>query len=603
MTRAKLLIILALVFAVASCETAQKRKPLGAPPTQALAPQPLPLGAPPPILSYPQISKAVPAQSTAISNLIDRAEAAYTDGLNDYQSGNLEKAKQEFDQALSTLLESPYDINSDNRLSEEFNLLTDNINDVEMATLKNGSSLSQQYVPTPIESFAGLTFPVDPNVMQRVQQEMRSIHSDIPLVSNAVVSGAIAYLQSHARGYIENVLKRLGQYRPMISKVLRKQGLPQDLIYLAGPESAFNPYATSRKGAKGMWQLMSGTAALHGLKENRWVDERRDPLKSTQAAAAELKDLYQTFGDWYLALAAYDSGPLTVQRAIQRTGYADYWTLRQLHALPPETENYVPVFLATALIAKDPAAYGFDVKPDPALHVDRVPISAPTDLRLVAELIDVPVDELVQLNPGLKGWATPANDPGFELNLSAGTKDIFEQRIAKVPDSHRLWWRAHQVETGETLASVARHYHITTVALAEANHLEGDSTLTAGDHLVIPLAPTRSRLLERTSVHWVRRPYYYRVHRGDNLDLIADRFDVTTYQLRRWNHLRSSQLAAGHKLLVYRLVPVAYHQRSHRKVKHRHYARRRVLNAHNRGASRTLRSDAQDFASGASPAR
>jgi membrane-bound lytic murein transglycosylase D len=603
LTRAKLLIILALVLALASCETAQQRKPLGVPPAQALAPQPLPLVPPPPVLNNSPIPNAAAAEPTAISNLIDKAEAAYTEGLNDYQSGNMEKAKQEFDKALSTLLESAYDINSDNRLSEEFNLLTDNINDVEMATLKNGSSLSQQYVPTPIESFAGLTFPVDPNVMQRVQQEMRSIHSDIPLVSNAVVSGAIAYLQSHARGYIENVLKRLGQYRPMISKVLRKQGLPQDLIYLAGPESAFNPYATSRKGAKGMWQLMSGTAALHGLKENRWVDERRDPLKSTQAAAAELKDLYQTFGDWYLALAAYDSGPLTVQRAIQRTGYADYWTLRRLHALPPETENYVPVFLATALIAKDPAAYGFDVKPDPALQVDHVAISAPTDLRLVAELIDAPVDELVQLNPGLKGWATPANDPGFELNLPAGTKGIFEQRIASIPPSDRLWWRAHQVKAGETLVSVASHYHITTTALAEANHLERDSTLTAGAHLVIPLVPSRARLLERASLHWVRRPYYYRVHRGDNLDLIADRFDVTTYQLRRWNHLRNSRLATGRKLLVYRLVPVAYPHRSHRKVKRRHYARRRVLNAHHNGTSRTLRSEAENIASGPSPAR
>ncbi len=603
MTRAKLLIILALVLALASCETAQQRKQSGAPPAQALAPQPLPLSPPPPVLNNSPIPNAAAAEPTAISNLIDKAEAAYTEGLNDYQSGNMEKAKQEFDKALSTLLESPYDINSDNRLSEEFNLLTDNINDVEMATLKNGSSLSQQYVPTPIESFAGLTFPVDPNVMHRVQQEMRSIHSDIPLVSNAVVSGAIAYLQSHARGYIENVLKRLGQYRPMISRVLRKQGLPQDLIYLAGPESAFNPYATSRKGAKGMWQLMSSTAALHGLKENRWVDERRDPLKSTQAAAADLKSLYQMFGDWYLALAAYDSGPLTVQRAIQRTGYADYWTLRRLHALPPETENYVPVFLATALIAKDPAAYGFDVKPDPALHVDHVSISAPTDLRLVAELIDAPVDELVQLNPGLKGWATPADDPGFELNLPAGTKEIFEQRIASIPASDRLWWRAHQVEAGETLASVASHYHITTAALAEANHLERDSTLTAGAHLVIPLAPSRSRLLESASVRWVRRPYYYRVHHDDNLDLIADRFDVTTYQLRRWNHLRSSRLATGRKLLVYRLVPVAYHHRSHRKVKHRHYARRRVLNARHSGTSRTLRSEAENIASGSSPAR
>src|SRR5438552_8584067 len=197
----------------------------------------------------------------------------------------------------------------------------------------------------------------------------------------------------------------------MTSEELRKEGLPQDLIYLAAGESAFNPFALSHAGAKGIWQFMLGTGSLYGLKRNRWVDEREDPAKSTHAAARHLQELYQTFGDWYLAMAAYDSGPVTVQRAIERTGYADFWTLRKLHALPLETENYVPIFIATALIAKDPKTFGFDVAPDPPLKVDKLTVTGPTDLRLIAELIDHPVDDLVNLNPSLLRWTTPANDP------------------------------------------------------------------------------------------------------------------------------------------------------------------------------------------------
>ena len=208
------------------------------------------------------------------------------------------------------------------------------------------------------------------------------MQSDLPLVSNDYVDGVLTYFQNRARGYITIVLRRLGVYQPIISEALRKEGIPQDLIYLAAGESAFNPYALSRTGAKGIWQFMPGTGLLYGLKKDRWVDEREDPAKSTQAAAHHLKDLYQTFGDWFLAMAAYDSGPLTVQRAIERTGYADFWSLRRLHALPTETENYVPIFLAIALIAKDPKAYGFDVQPDPPLAADQVAVSVPTDLRL-----------------------------------------------------------------------------------------------------------------------------------------------------------------------------------------------------------------------------
>ncbi|MDE3198636.1 MAG: transglycosylase SLT domain-containing protein, partial [Acidobacteriota bacterium] len=458
------------------------------------------------------------------------------------------------------------------------------INQVEVEALHQGNSLSaHQFAQTPIESFSGLTFPVNPAVEARVQQEVRSVHLDIPLISNATVSGIIAYFQAHARGYITHVLEGLDEYGPMISAALKKEGLPHDLLYLPGPESAFNPHATSRKGAKGIWQLMRGTAALHGLKDNMWIDEREDPYRSTQAAAAQLKSLYQQFGDWYLALAAYDTGPGNVQRAIQQTGYADYWKLRSLHALLPETENYVPLFLATALIAKDPGAYGFAPPSAAPLKVDRVQAGGQVDLRLVAGIVGTPVDALVRLNPALKGYETPPADPSFMLNLPAGTKDVYEREIALVPSRDRLWWRAVRMDGGETIASIARKFRISPDAIAAANRITVSDPLPGGDPLLIPLAPTRTEANARFGVRYVRRRYYYRVRRGDNLELIADRFDVSTYQLRRWNHLRSSRLVSGRRLLVYRRVAVRVSP--HHRLR-RYIPRRIARHAHHHAATR-----------------
>jgi membrane-bound lytic murein transglycosylase D len=472
--------------------------------------------------------------------------------MADYRSGNLEGAKEQFDQAVVTLLESDLDVQGDDRLSGEFDKLVEDVYAAEAAALERGDTLSpHNYVPSPLESFSGLTFPVDSRIKERAQQELKAVRSDLPLASNDYVEGVLTYLQNRGRGYVTTALKRMGLYQPLISETLRKEGIPQDLIYLAALESAFNPYALSRKGAKGIWQFMLGTGMLYGLKKDRWVDEREDPVKSTQAAARHLKDLYQTFGDWSLAIAAYDSGPIAVQAAVERTGYADYWTLRRLHALPAETEDYVPIFMATLMIAKDPKAYGFDVQPDPPLSVDQVAVSTPTDLRLAAQLIDTPVEELTRLNPSLLRWTTPPNNPQFALNLPAGTKELFEQRVAAIPEDKRIWWRAYKVEEGETLSSIAKKLHVSPVALREVNRLDNQSALEQGTHLLVPLAPGKESSLVRVRQGGPRYAVRYRVRAGDTLELIADRYDVTSYQIRRWNNLKTSQLTPGAPLRIY----------------------------------------------------
>jgi membrane-bound lytic murein transglycosylase D len=536
-----------VVLTLAACQTAGKRKASVSPP---VAPSPLaelPLPSLNPITRPKQPPPPDPAEL-----LIAEAEKLYAAGLGDYRAGNLDKARQQFDQCLSLLLQSKLDVPGDDHLNAEFNKLVENIYGLEVAAVERGDTLSEhKYEPAPIEAFAGLTFPVDPKVKQRVQAEIKTVRSDLPLVSNDYVDGVITYLQGRGSGFVNTVLKRAGQYQKLFSEALRQEGLPQDLIYLAAAESGYNPFAISRAGAKGIWQLMLGRAVEYGLKKDRWVDEREDPGKSTSAAVRHLKDLYQQFGDWYLAMAAYNCGPVNVQKAIEKTGYADFWMLRQLHALPVDTENYVPIIIATALIAKDPQAYGFNVQPGPPLETDQVAVSVPTDLRLVAQIIDRPVEEVIRLNPGLLRWTTPGNNPEFVLNLPLGTRETYEQGIEAVPADKRIWWRVHKVAEGDTLLSVARKFRVTPVALARANGLERDTVLTAGTRLVLPLAPGSESSLARVRERGPRRPFWYRVKAGDTLERIADRFDVTPYQIRRWNKMQSSQLVAGRRLRIY----------------------------------------------------
>ena len=242
---------------------------------------------------------------------------------------------------------------------------------------------------------------------------MVPVPHDLPLTVNDSVLAFLNFFSksTNGRAVVETGLRRAGRYRPMIQRVLREQGLPSDLMYMAQAESAFQPQALSRAGARGLWQFMSFRGEEYGLEHSWWVDDRQDPEKATEAAAHHLRDLYDMFGDWYLAMAAYDSGPGAVQHAVERTGYADFWELYKSNALPKETRNYVSIILALTLIAKDPARYGIDVDPEEPLHSDNVLPGHPVDLRLVAETLDVDVETLRMLNPQLLRLVTPAG-PG-----------------------------------------------------------------------------------------------------------------------------------------------------------------------------------------------
>jgi len=363
------------------------------------------------------------------------------------------------------------------------------------------------------------------------------------------VAGYINYFSNHGRGTFLRAFERSGRYREMMRSILKEEGVPQDLIYLAQAESGFHPLAVSRVGARGIWQFMGSRARGYGLERSLWVDDRQDPEKSTRAAARHLKDLYNQFGDWYLAMAAYNSGPGTVQAAVRRTGFADFWELYRRNVLPKETRNYVPIILAVTIMTKNPSQYGLDdAAMDHATRYDTVTIDYAVDLRLVAECVDAKPAELQDLNPSLLRSTTPQGKK-FELHLPAGTKEQYQTAIASIPANMRLWWRYHKVQPGDTLASLARTYRTTAKSITEANHLEG-TELDVEGKLVIPVAVGKHPLSDTAT--YARRITRYKVHRGDTVETVAENFSISPQMVRRWNGLRGDSLR-GRKVLALHL--------------------------------------------------
>src|SRR5579862_1256215 len=549
---------LAATLATLGCQGVQKASFV--PPAQAEAPAIVAASKPPDQpktqpadAPQPKLQVAQALQVDPIGDLIARVEKEYQTGQENYKDGHLEAAKQNFDNAFNQLLGSGFDLKADDRLQHELDRLLDGVNNLELAALQQGDGFAEQKSePAPIDEANELNPTADANVKAKAEAEIKSTHSDLPLVMTDQVAGFINYFSGRGRGTLERGLARSGRYDDMIRRVLREEGVPQELIYLAQAESGFHPLAVSRAGARGMWQFMGSRAKGYGLERSWWVDERQDPEKATRAAAHHLHDLYNEFGDWYLAMAAYNSGPGTVQSAVKRTGYVDYWQLYKRNVLPKETRNYVPIILAVTIMAKNPGQYGLEnVVPDKPLPYDTVKIDYPVDLRLVAECVDASATDLQDLNPSLLRLTTP-KDREFELHLPAGSKDRYLNSIAAIPTDMRVWWRYHKVASGDTLASVAHTYHTTPKTIADANHLDADESLQSESELIIPVAPGKHPTDETMS--YSHRATRYKVRKGDTVDTVADNFGVPPTMVRRWNHLKSDSLHG--RSVVYVHLPV-----------------------------------------------
>jgi membrane-bound lytic murein transglycosylase D len=546
----------ATLAATLGCQSAQKTSFL--PAAQAQAPalvasssQPDPQKKP---AAGPQAKPPVPQalQADPVATLIAGVEKEYQAGQDNYRAGHLEAAKQNFDSAFNQLLGSGFDLSSDDRLQHELDRILEGVNGLELAALQQGDGFSEQKSePAPIDEANEVTPSVDLNVKAKAEAELKSTHSDLPLVMTDPVAGYINYFSSRGRGTIEHALARSGRYEDMIRRILREEGVPQELIYLAQAESGFHPLAVSRAGARGMWQFMGSRAKGYGLERSWWVDDRQDPEKATRAAAHHLKDLYHQFGDWYLAMAAYNSGPGTVQSAVKRTGYADFWELYRRNVLPRETRNYVPIIVAVTIMAKNPAQYGLDsvIKEQPVPY-DTVKIDYPIDLRLAAECVDASADDLLELNPSLLRLTTPRvseNGREFELHLPAGTAAKFQTAVAAIPADKRVWWRYHKVQDGETLAAIARTYRTTARAIAEANDLS-DEAPAPESRLIIPIAPGK----QADTSTYARATTHYKIRKGDTVESVAANFGVSAKMLRGWNRIKGDSLA-GRKVLYLHL--------------------------------------------------
>ena len=503
------------------------------------------------------------------------AQLRFEHGESLYNQGFLKQAKEDFDGAVDLILDAAGTFPKEARLQHELTELVARVNAMELAALREGDGFTDQN-----EEHAAIddlkhveTFPalINPKLKKEIEDDVKEFTHDLPIEINDRVLGFLDYYQNgRGHGTIELGLQRAGRFQPMIEKILKQEGVPLDLVYLAQAESAFVQRAVSRAQAKGMWQFISSRGKEYGLRQTWWIDERSDPEKATRAAARHLKDLHQEFGDWYLAMAAYNSGPVRVHRALERTGADNFWTLAEKKALPKETINYVPNILALTIIGKNPEKYGFNVTPEPPLETERVQVDKATDLRVIAEAINLPVEDLRELNSHVLRWTTPPDDLDFQLILPKGYAEKFNQQVASLPANKRILFREHLVKKGDTLGAIARKYGATVPQLVQANNLGKTPVLKVGKSLIIPMsgvtplqlagqtqsAGTTNRAT-RTTVSTAPRVTSYTVRPGDTLSKIATHFNITVEQLKSWNHLTSSRLVVGRRLVVGHQQPQA----------------------------------------------
>ena len=481
--------------------------------------------------------------------------------LDESRAGRHDRAREELDQAYYTLAVvdgSPIlDELGERDGQAEVDALAANLGRAYLGVLPYVEHLSPDSPLSLVLSELAdeLLEELPADAVPRVRIHQMAPRCDIPIDANDRVAASIHFFQTRARETWQAWSRRAGRYRDLILPILREEGLPQDLFYLAMIESGFNPRAYSRAHASGLWQFIRQTGGLEGLVIDSWVDERRDPVKSTHAAVRHLKGLYAEFGDWRLAAAAYNSGRGRVRRAIARAGTTDFWRL----TLPRETRNYVPLLMAAAVIAKDPQRFGFEpVEPDAPILWEHVRLRELIDLKTAARLLDVPVSLLRSLNPELRSLFTPHRPKsGYLLKVPEGRGDAFLAAYERLPKSERRGVHEYEVQRGDNLSTIARAFGLGYRRLAEANGLSARSLIHPGQILHVPMirgaAPPPGPPPAGGAVHVVGP--------GESLWSISRRYGVRVDDLRAWNGLRANLIQPGQRLTVAR-GPLVMRQRS-----------------------------------------
>lgn len=481
-----------------------------------------------------------------IADLLERARRHYLYALEAQNTGDSIRCANQFEYAIAILNEISFYPNIEK--NQDFNDLSRSVIEDYEIYITSIDSLNPETSVFALRQKLNQFLETVESPDQFVPKEIIPGLS-VPLVINGFVQLNINYFLTKGRHHMERWLKRSGKYFPLMRKIFKEENVPEELIYLSMIESGLNPTARSWARAVGIWQFIKGTGKLYGLEGNWWYDERRDVEKATRAAAKHLRDLYDEFQDWHLAIAAYNSGAGRVKSAIKKSGTDNFWFLRRY--LPLETRNYVPQYIAAAVIAMNPRNYGFDIILDPPLEYEKVVINECVELSILADCAETDVETLKDLNPDLIQFCTPPGVKGYELKIPVGKTEIFYSKYAQVPDEKKRDWAIHVVKKGETISSIAKRYGLPKSILAEANNLMINSKLRAGKNLIIPGSPkfsSKTIVMTEEDTKPIKRKknkistndkvrITYTIQPGETLSEISERFKVRISDIRNWNDI------------------------------------------------------------------
>jgi len=464
----------------------------------------------------------------------------YKNALSSINSGDINKSQKLFEQALTII--------SNNEIkSTEIYENHDDYNEIVDVILEDYKNFMNEKVRYDKKSEQELSESDKLYKTIEPSEYNQSTSKNIPIVVNSRVKKYIKYYQGEGRKYFVQWLERMGKYKPLIEDILRKEGLPEDLVYLAMVESGFNPKAYSRARAVGIWQFISSTGRVYGLRIDSYVDERKDPIKSTEAATRFIKNLYHEFKDWYLTMASYNVSKNKVTRAMRIYKSRNFWDLK---SLPTETKNHIPKFIAAAIIAKNPEKYGFrNINYQKPFKYEEVHIDKCIDLTVAAKCAQTDYLTIKELNPELNVWFTPPYPDGYTLKIPPHKKETFLKNYAKVPDDLKITRIIHNVRRGETLSLIARKYHTTINNIKSVNSLKNIHKLSIGQKLLIPAPPPIEVALKNNQKYKQKKVAYtpkntkglekitYVVKKGDTLGEIAEFYNTRASNLRKWNSL------------------------------------------------------------------
>jgi membrane-bound lytic murein transglycosylase D len=503
---------------------------------------------------------AIVVSAPNLGTTLAEAEALYATGVMANIDNRWTDAQIAFEQALTLLTELDLTSSEDLDSADKVERLLDDIAKDYRTTLLALGELPEDASTDAI--LLRLDQGADTSTLASTSSEPHGTGEmlfDYPIEpDHPKVQKCIKFWQTTAREPFERFLRRSGRYLPMMKEIVKSYNMPTDIAYLPFVESGFNNKAYSYAHASGPWQFIASTGKRYGLDRTHWLDERRDFEKSTHAACQYLSDLYKMFNSWNLALAAYNGGEGRVGRQIKRQKTDDFWKLN----LREQTKNYVPLFHAALIIAKDPVSYGFNVELEPPLQYDWVATSKPLELKDVARALGVAAEELEELNPELRRGVTPPDQSPYRFRVPKGTSETFAAIYRDLPRSSRTEWARHTVRRGETLGKIAGRYGVTVADIVAANKLKSKHKLSVGQALVIPVPmaaadeqPSKRSRKSESALSEKPLPKAdgkkYTVKSGDTLWDLAKKFGVTTSEIRQANRMGAHEkLAVGADLVI-----------------------------------------------------